>query len=292
MFFGIVYAIIYFMKVYREEFFEKDERISVVHSVWAPTLKSHSHDWFEIAFISEGSGFHVLSSSRYPLSKGALFLIPPQSEHTLVASSSRFEWINILFFPSVINSSLIDIADTSDILNALIFSDTLHYKPESLFDIKIEKDTQNLSQIFENMEEEYLAKKPGYQNILKGYLEILLTKIFRSYFYGPFIDLSITQQVLSYLQEQSFQDELNIEELVKKTFYSPQYFRKLFRAKTGIPLASFIRNRRLEYAKKLLESTELSIAAVMEKAGFHDTKSFYHAFKHTYGTTPARARKK
>ena len=141
------------------------------------------------------------------------------------------------------------------------------------------------------MEEEYLAKKPGYQNILKGYLEILLTKIFRSYFYGPSIDLSITQQVLSYLQERSFQDELNIEELAKKTFYSPQYFCKLFRTKTGIPLASFIRNKRLEYAKKLLESTELSIAAVMEKTGFHDTKSFYTAFKRMYGTTPAKMKK-
>lgn len=279
------------MKAHKEEFFEENERISVVHSVWKPELKSHSHDWFEIAFITEGSGYHLLNKSKYPISRGALFLIPPQSEHTLIASSARFEWINILFFPSIISPSLIGIINTSDILNALIFSDTLHYKAENISDIKIERDTQNLNRIFEEMEEEYRTKKPGYQDILKGYLEILLAKIFRAYFYEPSIDQNIAQQVLCYLQEQSFQDGLNIEELAKRTFYSPQYFRKLFRAKTGIPLALFIRKKRLEYAKDLLETTDMSISAVMEKTGFHDTKSFYNAFKRNYGDTPAHIRK-
>lgn len=280
------------MKASNEEFFRKNEKIAVVHSVWAPNLKKHSHDFFEIAFVTKGNGYHVLNNSRHPIQNGDLFLITPKSEHTLIPESEPFEWINVLFFPSVISLSLIDIANTTDILKALITSETLHYNTKGLSDIELQNNTQELRRIFEEMQAEFEQQKAGYQNLLKGYLEILLVKIFRAYFYDPSSDTEISQKVLNFLREKSFQNDFNIEELAKRTFYSPQYFRKLFKQKTGIPLSTFIRKKRLEYAKQLLKTTQLSVSDIMEKSGFNDTKSFYYAFKEEYGDTPANMRNK
>lgn len=278
------------MKARNEEFFRKDEKIAVIHSVWSPELKSHNHDFFEIAFITKGSGYHVLNNNRHPIQSGALFLITPNSEHTLIAETQPFEWINVLFFPSVINSSLGNLVSTSDILKAFIASETLFYDTTGLSNIELENDTQKLRAIFEEMDDEFTEQQAGYQNVLKAYLEVLLVKIFRAYFYNPSAGAEISQKVLNYLREKSYHSEFDLAELAKRTFYSPQYFRKIFKTETGIPLSTFIRQKRLEYAKQLLETTPLSISAVMEKAGFHDTKSFYAAFKNVYGKTPAAIR--
>ncbi|RXZ61131.1 helix-turn-helix domain-containing protein [Candidatus Borkfalkia ceftriaxoniphila] len=280
------------MKALNSEFFKDDEKIAVIASVWKPELKKHSHDFFEITFITKGNGYHVINNNHHTIKQGNLFLITPKSEHNLLPAnpSEAFEWINVLFFPSVISTSLIDMVDTTDILKVLISSESLHYNTKELSDIELQNDAQEFQHIFEEMQQEFQARKAGYQNLLKGYLEILLVKIFRAYFYDPTSDTEISQKVLNYLREKSFQNDLNLEELAKRTFYSPQYFRKLFKSKTGIPLSTFIRQKRLDYAKQLLENTDLSISGVMEKAGFNDTKSFYAAFKSAYGVTPANMR--
>ena len=280
------------MKALNSEFFKDDEKIAVIASVWKPELKKHSHDFFEITFITKGNGYHVINNNHHTIKQGNLFLITPKSEHNLLPAnpSEAFEWINVLFFPSVISTSLIDMVDTTDILKVLISSESLHYNTKELSDIELQNDAQEFQHIFEEMQQEFQARKAGYQNLLKGYLEILLVKIVRAYFYDPTSDTEISQKVLNYLREKSFQNDLNLEELAKRTFYSPQYFRKLFKSKTGIPLSTFIRQKRLDYAKQLLENTDLSISGVMEKAGFNDTKSFYAAFKSAYGVTPANMR--
>ena len=280
------------MKALNSEFFKDDEKIAVIASVWKPELKKHSHDFFEITFITKGNGYHVINNNHHTIKQGNLFLITPKSEHNLLPAnpSEAFEWINVLFFPSVISTSLIDMVDTTDILKVLISSESLHYNTKELSDIELQNDAQEFQHIFEEMQQEFQARKAGYQNLLKGYLEILLVKIFRAYFYDPASNTKISQKVLNYLREKSFQNDLNLEELAKRTFYSPQYFRKLFKSKTGIPLSTFIRQKRLDYAKQLLENTDLSISGVMEKAGFNDTKSFYAAFKSAYGVTPANMR--
>ena len=280
------------MKALNSEFFKDDEKIAVIASVWKPELKKHSHDFFEITFITKGNGYHVINNNHHTIKQGNLFLITPKSEHNLLPAnpSEAFEWINVLFFPSVISTSLIDMVDTTDILKVLISSESLHNNTKELSDIELQNDAQEFQHIFEEMQQEFQARKAGYQNLLKGYLEILLVKIFRAYFYDPTSDTEISQKVLNYLREKSFQNDLNLEELAKRTFYSPQYFRKLFKSKTGIPLSTFIRQKRLDYAKQLLENTDLSISGVMEKAGFNDTKSFYAAFKSAYGVTPANMR--
>lgn len=283
-----------YMKALIKEFFRENEKIAVITSVWSPNLKKHYHDFFEIAFITKGSGYHVINNDRHKVKTGALFLITPKSEHTLEPAdpSKPFEWTNVLFFPSIISESLLDFVDTVDILKTLIASETLHYDTNGLSDIELQNNTQELSHIFNTMNDEFCQKRPGYQNLLKGYLEILLVKIFRAYFYDSTQDTEISQKVLNYLREKSFQNDLSITELSKRAFYSPNYFRKLFKMETGIPLSTFIRQKRMEYAKQLLETTNLPVSAVMEKAGFNDTKSFYITFKRLYDSTPAKIRNK
>ncbi len=59
-----------------------------------------------------------------------------------------------------------------------------------------------------------------------------------------------------------------------------------FSREYGIGISSYIRKKRLEYAKGLLKSTNLPVSAVSERAGFSDYNYFSRIFKKEFGISP------
>ena len=146
------------------------------------------------------------------------------------------------------------------------------------------------------MSQEYKLAKPGYQETLKCYLKILLIKIFRtSYTHEGQLPKSrggnqLIHIVLDYLKENSSSSSINIEDIAKKTFYSPKYFQNLFKKQTGMSVGSFVRKYKIGIAQQLLTTTSMSIQEIMEQISITDSKNFYAYFKEETGMTPAQFR--
>lgn len=64
-----------------------------------------------------------------------------------------------------------------------------------------------------------------------------------------------------------------------------QLFRRI-KAATNASVSVFIRQRRLEYAVRLLKAGELPVARVAVKVGFSGETYFRKCFKEAYGVTP------
>lgn len=56
-------------------------------------------------------------------------------------------------------------------------------------------------------------------------------------------------------------------------------------------ITDYIRNARMEAAKKMLLTTALSVNEIAEKTGFPDTNYFIRLFKKTNNITPNQYRK-
>jgi len=280
-----------------KDIFREGEKVAMRHSVWVPNkLEPHTHDFFEIAYILRGNGYHYLNGNKHKINTGDLFLLTPNGQHNFVPDEARvLEWINCMFVPDVIDPHLIGITNTADLLNALIFLDSFQYDTSDLTGIELLSSIEDLNRIFKDMSKEYEWAKIGYQEALKNYLQILLIKIFRAYYIkdqksGENIRTAITDLVMTHLQSISFSQNIQIDELARQAFYSPQHFRKLFKEESGVSLSSFIREQRLDNACDILVETDLSVMQVMEQVGFNDTKSFYSAFLKFKGMTPAQYR--
>lgn len=71
---------------------------------------------------------------------------------------------------------------------------------------------------------------------------------------------------------------------------SKNYFHKLFVKQTGMTYSAFLIGKRLDWAKRLLQTTDRSISQIAIDVGFSDAGHFIKTFKKYEGITPLRFR--
>ncbi len=99
------------------------------------------------------------------------------------------------------------------------------------------------------------------------------------------------EEVLRFINE-NLDQPLSNELLAEKYFTHPNHFIRAFKEKTGITPAKYIQMKRMETAKRLLESTDLSIMEITEKIGLLEPTHFSRLFKEYYNLSPTEHRRR
>lgn len=81
-----------------------------------------------------------------------------------------------------------------------------------------------------------------------------------------------------------------LTDLARESGYSLSTFKRRFQAATGVPPAAWLRAKRLERAKILLETTDRSVTDIALEAGFASLSHFIQMFRRRYRMTPSRLR--
>ena len=68
-------------------------------------------------------------------------------------------------------------------------------------------------------------------------------------------------------------------------------FKEGFRRLYGLPVHTWLRQRRMERAAELLRDSSLSVLEVAQSVGYGSASQFSAAFRRQYGMTPAMYRK-
>lgn len=82
-----------------------------------------------------------------------------------------------------------------------------------------------------------------------------------------------------------------VEELARACSLSRSAFAARFVARVGKPPATYLSHVRLDAATGLLRGTSLPVTRIAENVGYTSEAAFSRAFKHRYGTPPARWRR-
>lgn len=85
-------------------------------------------------------------------------------------------------------------------------------------------------------------------------------------------------------------ESLAVDDLAARTGMSPRTFARAFRRETGTTPAVFVEGLRVEAARRLLETTDLTVAAVAGRVGMKHAETLHRAFHRRLGTTPDRYR--
>lgn len=82
-----------------------------------------------------------------------------------------------------------------------------------------------------------------------------------------------------------------IEELSRKYLINTSSLKSVFKAVYGMPIASYVKEYRMQQAMKLLRETDDSVAVIAEKVGYETQGKFAKAFKESVQVLPTEYRR-
>jgi AraC family transcriptional regulator len=95
------------------------------------------------------------------------------------------------------------------------------------------------------------------------------------------------QNTVSYI-DNNFTRDLSLSTLSDVACLSSFHLSRLFSATVGKSITEYIQQKRIEYSKELIASTDLSITCISLEAGFNTISNFNRAFKQIVGCSPLR----
>ncbi len=84
--------------------------------------------------------------------------------------------------------------------------------------------------------------------------------------------------------------DLSVAALAERAGMSPRHFARIFRTEVGVTPASLVESFRIEAARRLLETTDLTLGAIAAEVGLGRPETLHRAFRRRVGTTPDRYR--
>src|SRR5690349_8619009 len=101
---------------------------------------------------------------------------------------------------------------------------------------------------------------------------------------------TIVRRALSLIDE-GLLDEGSVEELSGRLGVGPRHLHRLFLEHVGASPITIAQTRRLHFAKRLLDETNLAITDVAMAAGFGSLRRFNDVFQRTYRRSPRQLRR-
>lgn len=83
---------------------------------------------------------------------------------------------------------------------------------------------------------------------------------------------------------------VSVQALSELFHYDRNYFNRLIRAKTGLTYTQYLRQVRIDEAKRLLRETSLSVQDICQRIGYENRSFFYRIFQEETGQAPLEYR--
>ena len=109
-------------------------------------------------------------------------------------------------------------------------------------------------------------------------------------FYGEALTKdTISHQAIKYI-DQHVTKRFTVQELADHVHLSRYYFTRLFKKETGHTPQEYVSIAKINHAKRLLQTTTLTIAEIAETLSYSSPASFTNAFKAHSGVAPSKYR--
>lgn len=95
-------------------------------------------------------------------------------------------------------------------------------------------------------------------------------------------------EIMAYIRENYTNTDLNIVYVAEKFNLTPAYLSRIFKKETGVGPAEYLQTIRLEAAKELLTSSDLTIREISEIVGYQYVLTMNRVFKKMLGVTPSQ----
>ena len=239
---------------------------------------NHCHEYFEILYITEGSGRFVVEGEEYPVHSGCLFLVRPYKYHFVnIDREKPYERYVLHFSLSDLPSNLRSLFLSEDRKN-----EHCTYFPSGKVPGTVLSTLERLD-IVNTLSTE---KQILYLSLLISEVVVFLsdTRIERETPHNS----ELGARVIRYLNDH-IEEDISLDDIARHFFVSKFYLCRAFKKHNGISIHGYITQKRVMLAKKMIEGGE-SASGAAYRVGFGDYSAFYRAYIKILGTSPVSSR--
>lgn len=248
----------------------------------------HWHDEFEIIYIKQGPLHVSIEGQEYLGRTGSLFLVNPRELHFMGSDDLSVAYYTLLFPLEFISFQTMDDLETSLLLP--LRSGQLLLAHEIT-------DTTLLNTLCPFLEQIILLNNEC-SSLRQMETRILLLRFLSHIMADGSLLLpaaagsqtNMQKELLAFINER-YTEKISLHDLAGQFHLSEKYISRYFKEHFQLTFSSYVNHLRLTCAKKLLETTDLSVTEVSLRSGFPNVSYFIRIFKSSYGISPLKHRK-
>lgn len=255
-------------------------------------LSQHDHDFIEISFVSEGSGFHYIGDLTIPVSKGDLFFIPVGTSHVFRPSSTNGK-NPIIIYNCIFRLEAIDLLDSLFPVRSLL--DTIMEYPDCTGDHpyrQLKDNELQFERLFVKLHDEFWHGPPHYAAVVYAAFIELLVSIVRSTENASSVGrgpASGMDRLIARLKQHPG-EPMTARQAALAVGLSERQFHRRFASYTGQTFHEYSQHIRMESCCRQLRETGLNVSEIAAAVGYRDMKHFNILFKRHTGLTPREYR--
>ncbi len=256
------------------------------------SVHSHSHDFFELAYIKEGEIYHIINGKKYKVSKGNYFIINTNDFHEYIRiKSSKCVIANCLFYPEFIDITMKHCKNFSQLIESYMIKfnqSILSFNPTAYL---FYDNDGNIKTLIDKISAEYRNKNHGHTELARCFLtEILIATMRKITNNEKVLQKNNPIKYITEYIEKNYNNDIKLTDLSKELNYSLSYISSKFKNDTGFSFTEYLQKYRINQSCVLLAETCKKITEISESVGYDDTKFFTDIFKRYMGVTPRRFR--
>lgn len=246
----------------------------------------HYHDFIEFSYVISGSTNYRIEDKYYKISEKTLISFNPGVHHQeSLNKGEQVVELHIGFRNIQIGNIPIDFILKE---NQEVTLEFIQYKEEF---------HKCCLEIISEQESCEIGKELVLKSLIMKLIVLFLKEINyvknkkKAYTYDfTFYNKSnIVEIIIDYFQE-NYMKNISLDDMSKSIYLSAAYISKIFKERTGESPINYLINLRLERAKDLLISTELTIKIIAQSVGYKDAYYFSKLFKKYHGYSPSKFR--
>lgn len=239
----------------------------------------HWHDYYEMEFIIEGSGTHIVNDKQYELKRGDVYIITTSDFHSLKFETNDAKSITICFFlrslPPHITKKILHLGFSKVSLNDTQFK-AMRYE----FDFLLEQYT-----VLPDINENALLQN-AFERVILMFLNFALLNEQPKNSEKHLMPL---QKVLTFVQ-QNYSKQITLEEAAAVAAMSTTHFSRYFKQNMNVCFVPYLNKVRCSIAAAFLSSTDMPIEDIATRTGYITPSYFSKVFRDIYGQPPTEYR--
>ena len=234
----------------------------------------HRHDYYSVELITGGHATQYINEEKYICGPGSIVLMSPFDIH-------RYKFSGVLKMECLCFNEEILFADIWKNFDINSFPYAVTLDADAFQSALLE---------FGVLRSELERRDSMSECILKSAINKLVAQILRS---APQKterrNRKYIGQALSYIRYH-FREPITLEETADFLHITPSYFCRCFKAYTKKTFKEYLMALRLDYAMRLIKTTDKSITEICFESGFTTSAYFSKVFAKAFGINPSQVR--